>query len=140
MGTSELEKVLLEWQEQVSGPTQDTLVVVDGKKLRHGGAEIVNMVDGNGRFLGSALTPDKTNEIPIAREVLARLNLQGRTVLADASHTCAETARQIHFEQGGDYLLTVKLNQEDLHQTLEKLFEEQPFSPSAYVEDPGADA
>ena len=137
---SELEKVLLEWQEQVIGPTQDTLVVVDGKKLRHGGAEIVNMVDGNGRFLGSALTPDKTNEIPIAREVLARLNLQGRTVLADALHTCAETARQIHFEQGGDYLLTVKLNQKDLHQTLEKLFEEQPFSPSAYVEDPGADA
>jgi len=137
---SELEKVLLEWQEQMIGPTQDTLVVVDGKKLRHGGAEIVNMVDGNGRFLGSALTPDKTNEIPIAREVLARLNLQGRTVLADALHTCAETARQIHFEQGGDYLLTVKLNQKDLHQTLEKLFEEQPFSPSAYVEDPGADA
>ena len=136
---SALEAVLLQWQEQLIGPTQDTLVVVDGKKLRHGGAEIVNMVDGNGRFLGSALTPDKTNEIPIARELLSRLNLDGRLVLADALHTCRETARQIHFEQGGDYLLTVKGNQKDLHQTLEKLFEKQPFSPSAHAEDPSAD-
>ncbi len=137
---SELEKVLLEWQEQLMGPTQDKLVVVDGKKLRHGGAEIVNMVDGNGRFLGSALTPDKTNEIPVARELLARVDLDGRTVLADALHTCEETARQIHFEQGGDYLLAVKLNQKEIHQTLEKLFKEQPLSPSADGEDAGPDA
>lgn len=45
----------------------------------------------------------------------------------------------ITFEQGGDYLLTVKGNQKDRHQTLEKLFEKQPFSPSAHAEDPSAD-
>jgi hypothetical protein len=135
-----LEAVLLQWQDQLLGPTQDQLVVVDGKKLRHGGAEIVNMVDGHGRFLGSALTPDKTNEIPVARGLLRRLNLDGKLVLADALHTCEETARQIHYEQGGDYLLTVKGNQPELHKTLQKLFEEQPFSPSAHGEDSGVDA
>lgn len=135
-----LEAVLLEWQEQLLGPTQDPLVVVDGKKLRHGKAEIVNMVDGQGRFLGSALTPDKTNEVPVARELLARVNLHDRLVLADALHTNAETAHQIHFEQGGDYLLSVKRNQKELHQKLEKLFEKQPFSPSTHGADPGADA
>jgi hypothetical protein len=66
--------LLLQWQEQLLGPTQDQLVVVDGKKLRHGGAEIVNVVRGN---------------------------------------------------------------QPKLKETLQKLFEEQPFSPSAYGEDPG---
>jgi len=136
---SALEAVLLQWQEQLLGPTQDQLVVVDGKKLRHGGAEIVNVVNGNGRFLGSALTPGKTNEIPVARDLLRGLDLHGKTVLADALHTCEETARTIHFEKGGDYLLTVKGNQPKLKETLQKLFEEQPFSPSAHGEDPGVD-
>jgi predicted transposase YbfD/YdcC len=39
------------------------------------------------------------------------LDLAGKIVLADALHTQVETAQQILFEQGGDYLLTVKANQ-----------------------------
>lgn len=131
-----LESVLLRWQEQVLGPSQDPLVVIDGKKLRHAGREIVNMVDGQGRFLGSALTPDKTNEVPVARQMLAHLDLEEKLVLADALHTCKETARQIHLEQGGDYLLTVKPNNLELHRELGKLFSEQPLSPSAHATDP----
>lgn len=137
---TELEAVLLDWQEQLIGPTKDKLIVVDGKKIRHSGTEIVNMADGEGRFLGSAITPDKTNEVPVARELLWRQDLKDRVVVADALHTCAETARQIHLEQGGDYLLSVKGNQKDLHQTLQQLFEEQPFSPSAQGGNPGAEA
>lgn len=131
-----LEAVLLRWQEQVLGPSKDPLVVIDGKKLRHGGREIVNMVDGQGRFLGSALTPDKTNEVPVARELLARVDLEEKLVLADALHTCAETARQIHIEQGGDYLLTVKANNAVLHRELGNLFTEQALSPSGHAVDP----
>ncbi len=131
-----LEAVLLRWQEQVLGPSQDPLVVIDGKKLRHGGREIVNMVDGQGRFLGSALTPDKTNEVPVARQLLARVDLEEKLVLADALHTCEETARQIHLEQGGDYLLTVKANQAALHRELANLFTEQALSPSGHTVDP----
>ena len=137
---TELEAVLLEWQERLIGPPKNPLIVVDGKKLRHSGTEIVNMVDGSGRFLGSALTPDKTNEVPVARELLGRLDLKDRMVVADALHTCAESARQIHLEQGGDYLLSVKGNQKELHQTLERLFKKQPFSPSAHGGDPEAEA
>lgn len=131
-----LEAVLLRWQEQVLGPSHDSLVILDGKKLRHGGREIVNMVDGQGRFLGSALTPDKTNEVPVARQMLSRLDLEEKLVLADALHTCKETARQIHLEQGGDYLLTVKPNNLELHRELGRLFTEQPLSPSGHAPDP----
>jgi hypothetical protein len=126
-----LERVLLRWQTQLLGPTQDRLVIVDGKKVRHGGVEIVNAVDGAGRFLGSVVTPDKTNEIPAARQLLRPLNLIGKTVIGDALHTQHETAQQILYEQGGDYLLTVKANQKTLQETLQRLFAPQAFSPSA---------
>jgi hypothetical protein len=43
-----LERVLLRWQEQLLGPAQDPIVMVDGKKVRHGGLEIVNAVTGSG--------------------------------------------------------------------------------------------
>lgn len=135
-----LEAVLLEWQEQLIGPVKDKLIIADGKKLRHSGTEIVNLVDGGGRFLGSAITPDKTNEVPVVRELLRPLDLEDRVVLADALHTCEDTARQIHLEQGADYFLTVKGNQKELHQTLQKLFEKQPFSPSTHPADPGPGA
>ncbi len=131
-----LEQVLLRWQTQLLGPTQDRLVIVDGKKVRHGGVEIVNAVDGAGRFLGSAVTPDKTNEIPAARQLLRPQPLIGKIVIGDALHTQQDTAQQVLFEQGADYLMTVKANQPTIHATLERLFAPQAFSPSAH----GADA
>ena len=125
-----IERALLLWQDQLLGPVQDDIVLIDGKKMRAGGVEMVNATTGTGRFLGATITPDKTNEIPAARQVLQTLELNGKTVIADALHTNRETAQQILYEQGGDYLLTVKGNQPDLQKTLEKLFVQHAFSPS----------
>ena len=135
-----LERVLLRWQAQILGPPQDQIVIVDGKKVRHAGVEIVNAVDSQGRFLGSVVTPSKTNEIPAARLVLHEQDLVDKIVLTDALHTNHETAQQILFEGGGDYLMTVKGNQPTLYETLEKLFTKQSFSPSADHQDQGAQA
>jgi len=123
------ETVLLRWQDQLLGPQQDPIVIVDGKKVRHGGVEIVNAVDSQGRFLGSVLTQSKSNEIPAARQLLRRQELLGKITLADALHTNEETARQILYEQGGDYLMTVKGNQATVQENLENLFAKQAFSP-----------
>ena len=130
-----LERVLLGWQHQILGPTQDRIVIIDGKKVRHGGVEIVNAVNSEGRFLGSVMTGSKSNEIPAGRQLLGQLDLVGKTVLADALHTQDETARQILHQQGGDYLLTVKGNQGTVQKTLETLFTKQAFSPSTHVGD-----
>lgn len=130
-----LERVLLRWQTQILGPPQDQIVIVDGKKVRHAGVEIVNAVDSQGRFLASVVTPAKTNEISAAREILAEQDLVGKIVLTDALHTNHETAQQILFEGGGDYLMTVKGNQPTLCKNLETLFAEQSFSPSAHPQD-----
>lgn len=135
-----LERVLLRWQTQILGPPQDQIIIVDGKKVRHAGVEIVNAVDSTGRFLGSVLTPSKTNEIPAARLVLHAQDLGDKIVLTDALHTHDQTAQQILFEGGGDYLMTVKGNQPTLYQNLEKLFTQQSFSPSADPQDQGAEA
>ena len=135
-----LERVLLAWQDQILGPQQDRIVIFDGKKIRHGGVEIVNAADSTGRFLGSVITASKSNEIPAARHLLLKVDLLGKITIADAIHTQDETVRQIFFEQGGDYLLTVKLNQPTLHHTLESLFAKQSFSPSAHGANPCAPA
>ena len=135
-----VERVLLRWQEQILGPTQDRIVIIDGKKIRHGGVEIVNAVNSTGRFLGSVVTEAKSNEIPAGRQLLLQQDLLGKIVLGDALHTQTETAQQILYQQGGDYLLTVKANQPTLQKTLETLFVKQAFSPSAHGADSGVPA
>jgi hypothetical protein len=133
-----IERVLVQWQDQILGPRQDRIVIFDGKKVRHAGVEIVNAVDSQGRFLGSVITDSKSNEIPAARQLLDGQDLQGRILVADAMHTQDQTAQKILFEGGGDYLLTVKGNQSTLETTLATLFEKQSFSPSAHAQDSGA--
>ncbi len=41
-----LQQVLLLWQEQVLGPVQDHLVIIDGKEIRHADVESVIAVEG----------------------------------------------------------------------------------------------
>ncbi len=134
-----VERVLLRWQDQILGPKQDRIVIIDGKKVRHGGVEIVNAVNSAGRFLGSVVTESKSNEIPAGRQLLRQQDLLGKIVLADALHTQVETAQQILYEQGGEYLLTVKGNQLTVQKTLESLFTKQAFSPLPHGADPRAE-
>ncbi|MDO8706243.1 MAG: ISAs1 family transposase [Sulfuricaulis sp.] len=134
-----VERVLLRWQAQILGPSQDPIVIIDGKKVRHAGVEIVNAVDAQGRFLGSVVTESKSNEIPAARRLLRGQDLLGKIILTDALHTQTETGQQILFEGGGDYLMTVKGNQPTLQKNLENLFRQQGFSPSAHGANAGSE-
>jgi hypothetical protein len=135
-----VERALLLWQEQLLGPTQDSLVIVDGKTLRHAHVELVSAVNGKGRWLGSVAVKEASNEIPAARDLLAKVEVQGKTTLADALHTQTDTAQQILFAGGGDYVLTVKENQKALVQTLATLLTPGRFSPSAHAKDARANA
>jgi hypothetical protein len=132
-----VEGALLLWQEQTLGPSQDKRVIVDGKTLCHAHVELVSAVNGSGRWLGTLAVPDKSNEIPAARQQLAKVDLYGKTVLGDALHTQVATTQQILFEGGGDYLWTVKENQKELVQTLATLLTPTAFSPSAHGAEPG---
>jgi len=114
----QLHERLLAIQEQLRGPAPpEELVVMDGKEPKHGsGASILTAVTVPSQYyLGSAVVDQKTNEIPVAQQVLMpQLDLVGRLVSLDALHTQDETARQVVLEGGGDYLFTVKKNQPTL--------------------------
>jgi hypothetical protein len=135
-----LQQVLLLWQEQVLGPVQDRWVIIDGKEIRHADVESVSAVDGTGRWLGSTRVREHSNEIPAGRAQLAKLDLVGKIVLSDAAHTQVAHGQQILYEQGGNYLMTVKKNQKDLYANLETLFTQQRFSPSTHGHNPCDDA
>jgi len=134
-----LEKVLLDWQNDLLGPEDPTdLVVLDGKAVRGAqGQMVVNAVSvPSGRVHGvelvqrapEPLSPQDRpvkgggeNEIPAVRRLLGRAELAGRLVSLDAMHTQQETAAQIVMANGADYLMTLKDNQPTLTQTAQTL-------------------
>jgi hypothetical protein len=130
-----LERVILQTQEQIRGPAPPhELIVLDGKQPKHGGGHSVLSAVSvpSQHYLGSAMVDTKTNEIPVARELFKKLNLDGRKVSLDALHTQDHTARDLVLEHGADYLLTVKDNQPTVRANIEKLVPALPahFSPS----------
>jgi len=131
-----LETLLLQVQEQIRGPApRQDLIVMDGKEPKQGGGHSVltAVTVPSQHYLGSAIVDTKTNEIPVARQLFERLDLEGRKVSLDALHTQDQTARDLVLQHGADYLLTVKDNQPTVRQNIERLVQALParFSPSA---------
>ena len=63
----------------------------------------------------------KTNEIPVAQHVLAKMNLYGVIVTFDALHTQTKTCALIH-NGGGDYIAGLKGNQPSIKETVMDVF------------------
>jgi hypothetical protein len=119
-----LQEVLLQVQECLRGPApQDELIALDGKEPKHGGGQSVlsAVCVPSQYYLASAMVDTKTNEIPVAQKLFPDLDLKDRFVSLDALHTQTQTGRDIVLDGGGDYLLSVKDNQPQLHQTIQKL-------------------
>jgi Domain of unknown function (DUF4338)/DDE_Tnp_1-associated/Transposase DDE domain len=136
LDSQKLQEALLVWQEKVLGPRSkdDKLLAFDGKKLRSSqGLEITSLYAvKSGRWLGSELTENKSNEIPAARKILRRTDIEGCLVAGDALHSNTETAHLIVQEKGADYLQPIKGNQKTLEENLSALQQnlQSAFSPS----------
>ena len=141
----QVEAAILAFQQQVRGPAPTgEMVAIDGKAAKRSGGEmLLNAVTVPSLYyLGSAPVPvDKTNEIPVARALIERLDLEGRLVGLDALHTQAATACTLLQQAGADYLLTVKDNQKGIRRTLRASFSATPagFFPSADHRNDGLD-
>jgi predicted transposase YbfD/YdcC len=73
----------------------------------------------------------KTNEVPMAKEVLGQIDLHGKLVSADALHTVTATAEFIH-TAGGEFVLPVKENRKALFDALDALpWDQVPVAHSA---------
>ena len=73
------------------------------------------------RLLGVEPVESKTNEIPTARTLIERLDLQGKMTQLDGMHTQHKTVHQILYEKGGDYSLILRDNQPTLLKTAQQL-------------------
>jgi hypothetical protein len=109
-------------------PAGSVPVRLDGKTIR--GAKDA---EGNQRHLLAALVGSsarssivaaqaevgaKTNEVPMATEVLGQIDLNGKIVTADALHTVKATAEFI-CDHGGEFVLPVKENRKAMFDALD---------------------
>ena len=103
-----------EFSQQTAG-----VVAIDGKTLRRSfdaanAKSALHMVSAwscdERVVLAQIATDEKSNEITAVPRLLRLLNLEGRTVTADAMSCQREIARQI-VNQGGHYVLSLKGNQ-----------------------------
>jgi len=119
----QIESIAIQWQNDVLGPVPSAdAVVIDGKEVRGGKVMLVNAIaQPSQRLLGVESVDKKTNEIPTARTLLQRLEIQGRLVQLDGMHTQHQTVNQILYDQGGDYSLILRDNQPTLLKTAQQL-------------------
>lgn len=116
-------------------------VALDGKTLRGSGDG-----DGSPCHLLSAITHeegvviaqrnvgDKTNEITQAAPLLKDVDLEGKTVTADAMHTQRDFARFVVEEKKADYVLIAKENQPTLLEDIKLLHDTESFPPSGELD------
>ncbi len=118
-----IEQMATQWQNDVLGPVPATdAVVIDGKEVRGGDLLLVNAIaQPSQRLLGVEPVDRKTNEIPTARTLIARLELQGALVQLDGLHTQHDTAHLLLYDKGADYSLILRDNQPTLLHTAQQL-------------------
>jgi predicted transposase YbfD/YdcC len=101
-------------------------ICIDGKTARGShdraaGQDPLHVVSAwatdQGLLLGQVAVTEKSNEITAIPKLLEMLELAGALVTIDAMGCQREIAAQIH-DQGGDYLLAVKGNQEHLEEDI----------------------
>jgi predicted transposase YbfD/YdcC len=124
-------KCLINWIEEAVPRDGPDIIAIDGKTARrsHDRAnegKAIHMVNAwavrNRLVLGQVKTEDKSNEITAIPELLKLIDVKECVVTIDAMGCQKEIARQI-VEQGGDYVLSLKGNQGNLHKEVELLFE-----------------
>ena len=107
------------------------VIPIDGKCLRGSRSKskkAIHMVSAWSTRAGMVLcqrkVDEKSNEITAVPELLRSMYLKGCFITADALN-CQREIVKVCIEQGGDYLLPVKGNQENLHKQIEKVAEQQ---------------
>jgi predicted transposase YbfD/YdcC len=113
------------------------ILAFDGKAIRstgekgkpHSALQILSayLVE-SGIVLGQEAIHEKTNEIPVLRNMLDYVDVRNRIITADAMHCQRDTCEKIIDEKhGGDYVLGLKGNQGSLHEDI-KLFFSDPIN------------
>jgi len=126
-----LQECFLSWIKAVALLMEGEIVAIDGKTLRHsydkgnkkGAIHMVSAWASQNRLvLAQVKVEEKSNEITAIPQLLEILDLKGCIVTIDAMGAQKEIARQI-VDRGGDYVLSLKGNQGNLHDDVKQLFD-----------------
>ena len=107
-------------------------IAVDGKALRRTFSRAAKLsplhlvsafAPGAGIVLGQVAVDKKSNEIRALPALLEMLDLEGALVTADALHT-QRAASELIIGKGGNYVLTLKANQKELHKDAKEWLED----------------
>lgn len=132
LDAAQIETTLAAWV-CATRPTDDAeAVAVDGKTVRGAGTPdqtaphlLAFCTHQTQETLLQVRVSDKTNEIPVAQAVAARLHWRGRVLTADALHTQTALVATLR-ALGGEVVLTVKDNQPALAADLALFFTAPP--------------
>lgn len=139
LDVEQIEAALSVWVQATRPPDDCEAVAVDGKTVRGARMDaqaaphlLAFCTHQTQETLLQVRVSDKTNEIPVAQAVAARLPWRGRVLTADALHTqtaLVATMRAL----GGEVVLTVKDNQPTLAADL-TLFFAAPPTPACHAQ------
>lgn len=118
-----------QWMADLCARTGLRVIAIDGKACRaapgdtfSGCLHLVNAwATENNVFLGQVAVADGSNEIAALPELLKVLDLKDALVTLDAAFCQKAIVGQVR-ERGGDYLVTVKGNQQTLHRAVVAAF------------------
>ena len=131
LSPEQLQDSFLSWIQAIAQLTEGEVIAIDGKTLRHsynkeknkGAIQMVSAwATQNHLVLGQVKVDEKSNEITAIPKLLEILDLRGCIVTIDAMGCQKEIATQI-IERDGDYVLSLKGNQGNIHQDVEQLFD-----------------
>ena len=123
------ERCLRQWLFELRGVLKVSQIAIDGKTLCSSGSPRLGPLHLVSAWatqyhvsLGQVAVDAKSNEITAIPQLLELLDLHGALVTIDAMG-CQKAIAQKIVERGGDYVLTVKDNQEHLREDIEACVE-----------------
>ena len=130
LNPQEFQSCFLNWMKSIQKITSGEVVAIDGKTLcgsydKNNDQSAIQMVSAwattNKLVLGQVKVDEKSNEITAIPELLKVLELPGCIVTIDAIGCQKEIVKLIS-QQDADYVITLKKNQGNLYDEVEKLF------------------
>jgi len=118
--------------QREGGAIKSQIINVDGKVLRGSKCMEEKALRILGGFcnellssIGQVMLSKEENEITAMLKLLENIDINGKTISGDAIFTQKSIVEKIA-EKGGNFVFTVKDNQENLKREIEKAFEETP--------------
>jgi len=127
----QFQSCFLDWMKSIQKITSGEVVAIDGKTLRssydkNSDQSAIQMVSAwattNKLVLGQVKVNEKSNEITAIPELLKVLELSGCLVTLDAIG-CQKEIVKLITQHNADYVITLKKNQGNLYDEVEKLFQ-----------------